>query len=181
MWIGSASVRRPIPEATAQATFPHTRAGEATALSRVSRAMIDKSGQWWTGTEFDDLAIYLREFTAQSYPADHVAQSTCECGGRVFAVELDDDEGCARRTCTSCGHGVFIADSAEYWDEADPGEARCPCGEEGFEVGVAFSLRKNGEVRWITVGGRCVACGVLGAYADWKIDYSPTDHLLTAV
>jgi hypothetical protein len=60
------------------------------------------------------------------------------------------------------------------------GGAQCPCGDEAFEVGVAFSLREDGDVRWITVGGLCVACGVLGAYADWKIDYSPTDHLLTA-
>ena len=143
--------------------------------------MIDRSGQWWRGTEFDDLATYLREFTAQGYPAGPVAQSTCECGRRVFRLELDDEEGCARRTCSTCGRAAFIADSAEYWDEADPGDAQCRCGEEGFEVGVAFSLRDDGDVRWITVGGRCVACGLLGAYADWKIDYSPTDHLLTAV
>ena len=50
-----------------------------------------------------------------------------------------------------------------------------------FGIGVAFSLRDDGDVRWITVGGRCVACGGLGAYTDWKIDYSPTNHLLTAV
>ena len=143
--------------------------------------MIDRSGQWWTGTEFDDLASYLREFTAQSYPAGLVVQSTCECGRRVFGLEFDDEEGCARRTCATCGQAAFIADSADYWDEADPGEAQCVCGEETFEIGVAFSLRDAGDVRWITVGGRCVACGVLGAYADWKIDYSPTDHLLSAV
>ena len=34
MWIGSASVRRPIPEAPAQATFPHTRACEPRILGR---------------------------------------------------------------------------------------------------------------------------------------------------
>jgi hypothetical protein len=143
--------------------------------------MIDGSGQWWTGKEFQDLARYLREFTAQGYPAGHIAQSTCECGGRVFRLEVDDEEGCARRTCTSCGHAAFIADSAEYWDEADGGPAECPCGNGPFELGVAFSLREDGDVRWISIGGRCVSCGVLGAYADWKIDYSPTDHLLTAV
>jgi len=143
--------------------------------------MIDKSGEWWTGDKFQDLATYLHEFTAQGYPAGHIAQSICECDGRVFRLEVDDEEGCARRTCTTCGHAAFIADSAEYWTDADPGPAECPCGDDAFEVGVAFSLREDGDVRWITVGGRCVACGVLGAYADWKIDYSPTQHLLTAV
>jgi hypothetical protein len=143
--------------------------------------MIDRSGEWWKGTGFDDLAEFIQESTAQSYPADPVLQSTCECGATAFSLKLDDDEGCACRTCTSCGRTAFIADSAEYWDEADPGDAKCPCGEETFEIGVGFSLREAGDVRWITVGGRCVACGILGAYVDWKIDYSPTDHLLRAV
>jgi hypothetical protein len=143
--------------------------------------MIDRSGTWWTGTDFEDLVTYLREFTAESYPAGPVVQSTCECGNRVFGLELDDDEGCARRTCTSCGRSAFIADGADYWDEAEPGEAKCPCGQEAFELDVAFALRDDGDVRWITVGPRGIACGVLGAYVDWKIDYSPTDHLLTAV
>ena len=88
--------------------------------------MIDKSGKWWTGTEFEDLVTYLREFTAESYPAGPIVQSTCECGNQVFALEFDDDEGCARRTCTSCGRSAFIADSADYWDEAEPGKAQCP-------------------------------------------------------
>lgn len=144
--------------------------------------MIDRSGQWWTATEFEDLVTYLREYTtALGEPAGPVVQSKCECGVSVFGLEIDDEQGCARRTCRACGRAVFIADSADYWEEAEPGEAACPCGEESFEVGVAFSLREDGDVRWISVGGRCVACGVLGTYADWKIDYGPTDHLLTAV
>jgi hypothetical protein len=143
--------------------------------------MIDKSGEWWTGTEFDDLVNYLQEVTAESYPAGPVVQSTCECGVQVFRLEADADEGCARRICTSCGRIAFVADSADYWDDAEPEEVRCPCGQGAFELGVAFALRNDGEVRWITAGVRCVVCGVLGAPVDWKIDYSPTDHLLTAV
>jgi hypothetical protein len=81
----------------------------------------------------------------------------------------------------ACARQAFIADSDEYSDKAAPGGAQFPCAEEAFELGVAFSLREGGDVRWITVGGRCVACGILGAYVDWKIDYSPTDLLLTAV
>jgi hypothetical protein len=34
-------------------------------------------------------------------------------------------------------------------------------------------------VRWISLGLRCVQDGTLGVYADWKVDYSPTGHLLT--
>jgi hypothetical protein len=142
--------------------------------------MIDKSGEWWTGTEFKDLVTYLREVTAESYPAGPVVQSTCECGAQVFTLEADADEGCAARTCTSCGRVAFIADSADYWDDAEPGEVQCPCGQGAFELGVAFAQRHNSDVRWITVGVRCLVCGVLGSPVDWKIDYSPTDHLLTA-
>jgi hypothetical protein len=143
--------------------------------------VIDRSGQWWKGTEFEDLVTYVREYTAaMGEPAGPVIQSACECGHRVFSLELDDEQGCARRTCRACGRAAFIADSAEWWEEAEPGEAQCPCGEEAFELAVAFSLRDDGDVRWITVGARCIACCVLGAYVDWKIDYSPTDHLLMA-
>ncbi|MFI5896109.1 alpha/beta fold hydrolase [Actinoplanes sp. NPDC051513] len=36
------------------------------------------------------------------------------------------------------------------------------------------------EVRWISIGLRCLTDGTLGVYADWKIDYTPTAHLLTS-
>ncbi|MFR9780329.1 hypothetical protein ACL02O_30285 [Micromonospora sp. MS34] len=68
--------------------------------------------------------------------------------------------------------------SADYWQDADPDECVCPCGGEAFQVAVGFALRADGEVRWVSIGMRCTRDGVLGVYADWKIDYSPTDHLL---
>lgn len=57
----------------------------------------------------------------------------------------------------------------------------CPCGGEEFEAAVAFSLGDDGSVRWVTLGLRCVGDGFSAVYADWKIDYSPADHLLTMV
>ena len=140
---------------------------------------IDKSGQWWKGTEFADVAEYLRDQTADGYPADEVVQSVCTCGHTVFRLEVDEDEGCARRTCAACRKQAFICDSEEFWDEAEPMKLACPCRGRLFEVGVAFSKREDGDVRWITIGRRCVKCGVLGSPVDWKIDYGPTDHLLS--
>ena len=142
--------------------------------------MIDKSGEWWKGTQFNDLAEYVRELTADGYQADLVRQSECECGTVVFALELDELEGCARRTCRSCQRAALIGDSAEFWSEADPVILRCPCSQESFEIGIGFSFRETGDVRWITVGTRCVACGILGVPVDWKVDYSPTAQLLEA-
>ncbi len=95
-------------------------------------------------------------------------------------MEGDQTQGCARRKCVSCGEEHFICDSGEYWDDAAPEEFACPrCAGEAFEVAVGFSFRQDEEVRWVTVGGRCPNCGVLGVYADWKIDYSPSRELLT--
>ncbi|WP_345656502.1 hypothetical protein [Streptomyces siamensis] len=111
-----------------------------------------------------------------------IVPSVCgECDGRVFFVLVDDVEGAAERVCTGCGGRAFIADSEEFWEDAGPGEAGCPCGGEEFEAAVAFSLGDDGSVRWATVGLRCIKDGFCGVYGDWKIDYGSTDHLLTMV
>ncbi|WP_433467358.1 hypothetical protein [Spirillospora sp. CA-128828] len=114
-----------------------------------------------------------------------IVSSACEgCDGRVFSMLVI--ESGAERECSGCGRRAFIADSGEYWseeswEEDEPGAACCPCGGEEFEAAVAFSVRDDGSVRWVTVGLRCRQDGFSGVYADWKIDYSPTDHLLSMV
>ncbi|QDY78829.1 hypothetical protein [Streptomyces qinzhouensis] len=125
-----------------------------------------------------DLAEFLRS-TDDGRPVTIVPSVCGGCGGRVFSVLIDDVEGGAERMCTGCGGRAFLADSEEFWAEADPGEAACPCGGEEFEAAVAFSLTDDGSVRWVTIGLRCRKDGAVGVYADWKIDYGPTDHLLT--
>ncbi len=142
---------------------------------------IDQSGKWWKGSDFSDLAEYIRVLTEEGYPAETIVQSVCTCGHSVFRLFVDADEGCAQRRCMACGEATFIGDSAEYWDEAEPKKVRCPCKHDQFEVGVGFSFRDNDEVKWITVGERCMRCGVLGSAVDWKIDYEPSRHLLTMV
>ena len=108
---------------------------------------LDKSGKLWRGEDFADLADYLRHFRAEGYPVDQVVESVCaQCTGRAFRVLVDDIQGCAQRICVGCGTAAFIADSAEYWDEADPGDCECPCGGGEFAVAVGFSLHDDGEV-----------------------------------
>lgn len=138
---------------------------------------IDRSGKWWGGSDFDDLARYLREITADEYVIREVRQSVCVCGGRVFAVSADPDEGCACRACIACGARAYIGDSEEYWADASPEPAICPCGVQAAEVGVGFAERGGGEIQWIVVGQRCTGCGVPGSWVDWEIDYAPTHHL----
>jgi hypothetical protein len=127
-----------------------------------------------------DLAVFLRNVDGDRRVK--IVPSVCgECDGRAFFVLVDDVEGAAERVCAGCGGRAFIADSEEFWEDADPGEAGCSCGSEEFETAVAFSLAGDGSVRWVTVGLRCVKDGFCGVYADWKIDYGPTDHLLAMV
>ncbi|AQZ67216.1 hypothetical protein BKM31_42350 [[Actinomadura] parvosata subsp. kistnae] len=129
--------------------------------------------------ELEGLDGFLREYRAGGYAVQQVREAVCGgCAGRHFNVMADDDAGCVRRICVACGDASYVADSADYVDEADLGECACPCGGEEFAVAVGFALRGDGEVRWVSVGLRCLRDGSLGVYADWKIDYSPTAHLL---
>src|SRR5579859_1924911 len=143
--------------------------------------VMDSSGKWWRGENFADLAQYLRLLTEESYPADQIVQAICACGNTMFRLFADPVEGCAQRACTKCLQRTFIGDSAEYWDAADPKQIRCPARHTIFELGVGFSLRAESDVRWITVGERCVKCGLLGSPLDWKVNYGPSSHLLTQV
>ena len=140
---------------------------------------IDKSGQWWKASDPSDIQPYLVAFTAGSYPIAAFRPAVCICGSLAFHVDADDNEGTARRTCTRCSHIHFIGDSAEYWAGAEPERCACPCGEESMNVGVGFALYPDDhEVQWLYIGCRCTRCGVLGCYADWKVAYSPSLHLL---
>ena len=143
---------------------------------------IKKTHDSWHGTEAADLDVYLAAFCKQgSYEADLFEHCHCACGHDRFRLEVDDDDGCARRTCAACGEKHLMLDSAEYWADAEPQECACPCGEDEFELAVAFARTTAGAIRWVTIGARCVKCELLGAYADWKIDYEPADHLYSAI
>ena len=144
---------------------------------------IDRSGQWWIGDAPSDLDEYVIAFSAESYPAKKVVHARCaSCGSDGFAVALDDEEGCAVRTCVSCGEAKAVLDSAEYLDDATLEGAECPCGGSTFNTAVGFAFYEDSkDVRWVYLALRCTVDGVLGCYADWKIDYSPSEHLLDAV
>jgi hypothetical protein len=142
---------------------------------------IDTSGKWWKGQNADDLVEYIRLLTEQGSPATKFAIAKCECGRDHFRLYADRDEGCAKRQCASCGKEAFICDGEEVSEEASLKKAKCHCKKDVFDLAVGFSLRDTGEIKWLTVGLRCVSCGMLGAYVDWKIDYAPTDHLYSMV
>jgi hypothetical protein len=43
--------------------------------------------------------------------------------------------------------------------------------------GLLVAQRRN--VRWISIGLRCLTDNTPGVYADWKINYGPSGHLLS--
>jgi hypothetical protein len=142
---------------------------------------IDKSGHWWVGSETDDICEYLVAFRAEGYEVHEVRMCRCGCGSAEFRLETDRQEGCARRTCAACRTPHLVCDSAEYWEEAEPESWTCTsCGSSTCNLAVGFSLYDSeaGElpdVRWISVGCRCSACGTLGCVADWKVGYGPSN------
>jgi hypothetical protein len=142
----------------------------------------DNSGNEWRTGGAADLAEYLKEFEAGGYLVGPVVAAVCAgCEGTVFRLRADDEEGCAERTCAACGKTALMLDSEDYWDDARPSAVRCECGADLLEVSVAFSMRANGDVRWVSIGTRCTADGRLDCCADWKIDYGPSADLLERV
>jgi hypothetical protein len=140
------------------------------------------TGDTVRGASFEDLAAFLRRAEVDGGQVDEVLECVCRsCEGRRFAVRVMDTANAARRTCLDCGRHELIADSIEYWDDDDEVQCSCACwcGEEDFAAAVGYSLREDGEdIHWIFVGLRCLACGRLGVYEQWKINWGPSNYLL---
>ncbi len=144
---------------------------------------IDTSGDWWVGSDAEDIAGFLENYSADTYKIDEFRLARCRCCSVNFRLEADDNEGVARRTCLQCGRQNFICDSGEYWEDAEPEVCRCvKCDSDRFNIGIGFSLYENKQaIKWLYVGVRCAMCGVLGCFAGWKIGYEPSLQLMDQV
>ncbi len=144
---------------------------------------IDRSGEWWTGSDPGDLEEYLEAFTAEEYPIEQFRLARCGCGSFAFRLDANPNEGAALRQCLSCSSRQYICDSQEYWEDVEPESWECiECGTDQTNVGVGFSLYDDGnDIRWLYVGVRCLQCGILGCFAGWKIGYGPSLHLINHV
>jgi hypothetical protein len=152
-------------------------------FAKVRAMAIDRSGTLWKGSNATDLDEYLGVYTEDADPVGVSVHASCQrCGSDEFKVRVDPDEGCAERVCTECAERAFMLDSEECVEDATLEAAGCPCGGESFNVAVGFALREDpSDVKWIYLGLRCVRDGVLGCFADWKIDYSPSASLMDSV
>jgi hypothetical protein len=154
---------------------------------------IDRSGPLWKGTEPLDIDEFLTVFAPGGYPVERTVHSRCaNCQGSKFALRVDDEAGYADRRCLTCHEMALMLDSEDSHDDATPEECACPCGGEAFELAVGFAMvdvrggstppdqvsgATTREVKWVSVGARCLRDGALGVYTDWKIDYAPTTYL----
>jgi hypothetical protein len=144
---------------------------------------LKKRGKHRYGDGQADIRDEIKRYSkGNEYLAEHFADARCKCGGTLFQLALDDDEGAAVRKCTACAAEHPIGDSDEYLDEAELGECACPCGGEQFEITVGVSLYENSEdVRWLYVGCRCPSCGLTAVYGDWKNEFNGYKKLLARV
>ncbi|MBY0397376.1 MAG: hypothetical protein K2X91_13055 [Thermoleophilia bacterium] len=133
-------------------------------------ALAKRGGHWYGDEPADILAELLRYSLRNGYAVHHFADAVCRCGSQHFRLKLDDNEGVAVRTCVTCGSEHPIGDSGEYLADAELEECECPCGGDSFEISAGVSLYEGTEdVRWLYVGCRCPACGLVACYGDWKI------------
>ena len=144
-----------------------------------------KRGKWRYGDSQADIRAEIVRYSKEvGYVAEHFADAVCgQCGGKVFALYLDDTAGVASRVCTVCDAEAHpIGDSAQYMEESEEEECACPCGEEAFEITVGVSLYADSEdVRWLYVGCRCPKCRLTAVYGDWKNEFNGYRELLALV
>lgn len=141
---------------------------------------LTKKGKYWYGSELADTKIEIQQYSdLNGYKAVKFNESVCTCGGRIFKLETDEDEGVARRTCTACGAVHLMGDSADYAEDANPEEHECICLAQEFELvsGVALYADSN-DVRWYYIGCRCTKCHLVGVFADWKCEAGDADAFL---
>jgi hypothetical protein len=151
---------------------------------------LERRGKWWHGTEAADIDAFLLQHCMQRPGFDiphRVVHARCAaCGGTVFWLSVDEERNINRLCVNGDGEkcpevdGHFLCGCERYFDRKTDDDCVCPCGEEHFEVAVGFSHTlavlsgsdaKSGKVEtfvsWIYVAARCVACGLVGLYADW--------------
>jgi hypothetical protein len=144
---------------------------------------LKKRGKYRYGDSQADIREELLRYSkSNAYPAEHFADALCKCGGKLFRLALDDNEGAAVRSCLACKTEHPMGDSGEFLEEAELEECACPCGHEEFEITVGVSLYEGSQdVKWLYLGCRCPKCGLTAVYGHWKNEYNGYKELLARV
>jgi hypothetical protein len=131
---------------------------------------LKKKGRYFYGDSQADIAPELARFSGlNEYPIDRVTDLQCECGSKRLGLLMDDEEGAAVQVCAACQRQTPIGDSADYLEDANLVTRECVCGGLQFEISTGAAFYKDStDIQWFYVGCRCVACGLVGCYGDWK-------------
>jgi hypothetical protein len=123
----------------------------------------------------DALFAYVQEFGGGAgEEVTHIVQLQCDaCQSTTFWMQCSEEEGVAKRTCTGCQITEFIGDSEEHWEAADTGDATCPCKKKVFRLALGYCADESDDVTWMIVGAQCIACEIVGVYADWSVNFEP--------
>jgi hypothetical protein len=123
----------------------------------------------------DDLFAYVQRFGGGAGEAvTHIIEAACtSCDSNIFWMQCSEEDGVANRTCTVCKASEFIGDSELHWDEADTGDATCPCKKKVFRIALGYCADDDDDVTWMIVGAQCMACHAVGVYADWSVEHEP--------
>lgn len=140
--------------------------------------MMDTTKDYWTGDNAEDIAEYLRLYS-ENENIDIKTVVCHSCGSESFEVKVDQNEDVIQVKCTECATEKILLDCEDVWEDANPKLRKCSICKKSkvYNVKVGFVRRENGSVKWVYIGNRCTACGTLGSYLDWKIDYEPTDEM----
>src|SRR5215203_4630969 len=111
-----------------------------------------KGKYYYSDSQLDIREELLRYSKLNEYPVAHYADCVCSCGGNIFTLLIDDNEGAAVRHCVSCRAPHSIGDSEDYLADAELEECGCICGSDSFEITAGAALYLNTEdVRWFYI------------------------------
>ncbi len=149
---------------------------------------LKQRGGYWYGDDLADLREELARYSdLNGYPIDNFTDAQCKCGNDSFYFLTDEDEGVAVRRCSTCDGEHMMGDSADYADDAEVGQHTCVCEGEIFQITAGVHRYRNQDdslsldVRWLYLGCRCVECGLVGCFADWKNEYNGYEQLLAMI
>lgn len=143
-----------------------------------------EDGYWYGDNHADLRQEMLRYSELNGYPIDNYVDVCCACGNDSFYFSTDENEGVALRVCGRCEDEHLMGDSEEYAEEAEIEKHGCLCDAEIFQITAGVHRYRNADetlspdVKWLYLGCRCVACGLVGNYAGWKNEFNGYEALL---
>ncbi len=120
-------------------------------------------------------AAAIREFLSRQVMdtgyATQFADAICQCGCRVFSLDVDEEVGEAWWYCQACNAVYLLHDAGgpdEGSTEYEAVDCVCTCDQDKFEIVAGVTLYGRSDMaRTAYIGCRCVACGRIECYASW--------------